>query len=152
MDQRVGRRRITLDGTTTLAQHITMNTKSNIKWWIITSAVVAVFTAAVAFYSAAHRPRNVIGFDQARVWQSVDRYLADETKNGRTHNGSVVIEDLRRSGYMDAETYKHIRTQMTNVPSIFNSALPPDYENTNNIMRITMEGKTVTMLSDGSMD
>ena len=94
----------------------------------------------------------MIGFDQARVWQSVDRYLADETKNGRTHDGSVVIEDLRRSGYMDAETYKHIRTQMTNVPSIFNSALPPGYKNTNNIMWITMEGKTVTMLSDGSMD
>lgn len=129
-----------------------MNAKSNIKWWVITFAVVAVLAAAATFYSAAQRPRKVIGFDQARVWQSVGRYLAEETKNGRTHNDSVVIEDLRRSGYMDAETYKHIRTQMTNVPSILNSALPPGYENTNNIMWLTMEGKRVTMLSDGSMD
>jgi hypothetical protein len=126
--------------------------RSRLKRLIITFAIMGVLGTVAIFYSSVNRPRKVIGFDNTRIWASVQRYLADEAKSGHEHHGPVVIEDLRRAGYMDMETYQYVRTQMTNVPPQLRRGLAPGYKNTNNIMWITMPGKTVTMLSDHTMD
>jgi hypothetical protein len=125
--------------------------------WTKTKTVVAACAfALLAGGTATNLIKRFSSPDfSLKTWNAAQKYLEEERQRGKEHNGVVLVEELRRTGYLDERTYRWAKQQGGFYPS--NAiGLPqfkvPDDLGTNKIAWITMKQHSIVLVIDGASD